>query len=834
MSKLSFRARALDAGKPMPICMAEELPELPDYSVIHRAVPQMPSGMEEEEECEHHLQRAICAGLIIPTPEVSDIADKSVHDMLYPANYKQPRELIHMQPFTMEQDIPDYDMDSEDERWLDSQAKRIDLKPLKFEEMMDRLEKSSGQTVVSLAEAQALLKEDDDLIIAVFDYWLNKRLKLQHPLLLAVKTEHRAGTAVNNPYIAFRRRTEKMQTRKNRKNDETSYEKMLKLRRDLSRAVSLLEFIKKREKTKRELMQLTVDVYEKRFHAKDFSGAIAAEFAAQKASRPAFTPIFQNNYTNHAWNNKSGIKEEQLQRGQKRPYKKRKHKSSQLGHQRLPTHADGAGGVSSEDELVAPPSPEPEEPEDEGPFAFRRLKNCSYHMPLPHQGNWPWCSQDEHGGGDHRYRYTLTSLNHPRTCVGFARRRMGRGGRVILDRLSADVNDFWRMMDYTVYDSTDAVTEAAACARTEIKVEPQEDSLPAAARTSVSEVCDVSLSTATTVSEGVKQESSDDLIFDSQPSTVQQPPPPLRTKHLTKEDHDEMLEILQSVRRDWLHFRPKTPPPDWSPPCDMLPADEAFAPSANTPFSLELRTLDDSDLFTEQSFVSAPLLLDYDLLPEVPVTDTRQASSTHSPPPNTLISTRRDDDHVVGCSRFSVSDGTAHGTVSKKSDRLLCTVSSTSTFASPKLLNSVAATPASPAAARAAIAAASGVLANSTATGYDAPTTIGNANGIVTSLIEGGNRTRMSKYETFNHPYARPPVGNNLSGGGNSAFRGLHTSIPLNSHSANILEIPMSGDAVADAVSAKGQCDADGSSPSNKAAAANKSIVRKSLVMEVT
>lgn len=77
----------------------------------------------------------------------------------------------------MEQDIPDYDMDSEDERWLASQAKKLDLTPLKFEEMMDRLEKSSGQTVVTLNEAKALLKEDDDLIIAVFDYWLNKRLK---------------------------------------------------------------------------------------------------------------------------------------------------------------------------------------------------------------------------------------------------------------------------------------------------------------------------------------------------------------------------------------------------------------------------------------------------------------------------------------------------------------------------------------------------------------------------------------------------------------------------------------------------------------------------------
>lgn len=51
MSKLSFRALPLDASKPMPIYMAEELPDLQDYSAINRAVPQMPSGMEKEEEC---------------------------------------------------------------------------------------------------------------------------------------------------------------------------------------------------------------------------------------------------------------------------------------------------------------------------------------------------------------------------------------------------------------------------------------------------------------------------------------------------------------------------------------------------------------------------------------------------------------------------------------------------------------------------------------------------------------------------------------------------------------------------------------------------------------
>lgn len=76
----------------------------------------------------------------------------------------------------MDADIPDYDMDAADEIWVESQQRRLDLTPLKFEQMMDKLEKSSGQTVVTLNEAKALLKEDDDVSIAVFDYWLNKRL----------------------------------------------------------------------------------------------------------------------------------------------------------------------------------------------------------------------------------------------------------------------------------------------------------------------------------------------------------------------------------------------------------------------------------------------------------------------------------------------------------------------------------------------------------------------------------------------------------------------------------------------------------------------------------
>ena len=102
------------------------------------------------------------------------------------------------------------------------------------------------------------------MILAVYDYWLNKRLEKQQSLIPSVRQEKRDGTQAPSPYVAFRRRTEKMQTRKNRKNDEASYEAMLKLRRDISTAVTLLEMVKRREKTKKEKLNLTVEVFEKR------------------------------------------------------------------------------------------------------------------------------------------------------------------------------------------------------------------------------------------------------------------------------------------------------------------------------------------------------------------------------------------------------------------------------------------------------------------------------------------------------------------------------------------------------------------------------------------
>lgn len=61
---------------------------------------------------------------------------------------KQWLELsLYHSAFSLDAEQPDYDMDSEDEVFVNKLKKRMDISPLQFEEMIDRLEKGSGQQV---------------------------------------------------------------------------------------------------------------------------------------------------------------------------------------------------------------------------------------------------------------------------------------------------------------------------------------------------------------------------------------------------------------------------------------------------------------------------------------------------------------------------------------------------------------------------------------------------------------------------------------------------------------------------------------------------------------
>ncbi|XP_057680451.1 enhancer of polycomb homolog 1 isoform X1 [Corythoichthys intestinalis] len=472
MSKLSFRARALDASKPLPVFRCEDLPDLHEYASINRAVPQMPTGMEKEEESEHHLQRAISAqqvygekrdNMVIPVPE----AERNIthYESLYPGEFKMPKQLIHIQPFGLDTEQPDYDLDSGDETFVNKLKKKMEITALQFEEMIDRLEKGSGQQFVSLQEAKLLLKEDDELIKEVFDYWSRKRKMCKFGTFVSnIKQEKRDGSSTSDPYVAFRRRTEKMQTRKNRKNDEASYEKMLKLRRDLSRAVTILEMIKRREKSKREMLHLTLEVVEKRNSMPDFGCEVMAEALAQQALvKPVYTiPIIpsanQYRHQDHLDMNDYKKQEKTEVVRTKRKYEK-KPKIPPLSAAHHSGHSvfnlkdlNQYDFPSSDDEpfsqIHSGSSEAEEESDPDGCYAFRRKAGCHYYASSTgRSAGWPWVSPLEGGLGNPRFRYCLTSLNTPRRCIGLARRRVGRGGRFLLDRAHADVDAVCHFLD---------------------------------------------------------------------------------------------------------------------------------------------------------------------------------------------------------------------------------------------------------------------------------------------------------------------------------------------------------------------------------------------------
>ncbi|XP_046879702.1 enhancer of polycomb homolog 1-like isoform X2 [Hypomesus transpacificus] len=472
--------------------------------------------------------------MVIPVPEAeSNIA---YYESLYPGDFKMPKQLIHIQPFSLDTEQPDYDLDSEDEAFVNKLKKKMEITALQFEEMIDRLEKGSGQQAVSLQEAKLLLNEDDELIQEVYDYWSRKRKGCKsgtlHP---TVKQERRDGSSTSDPYVAFRRRTEKMQTRKNRKNDEASYEKMLKLRRDLSRAVTILEMIKRREKSKRELLHLTLEIVEKRNVMPDFGSEVMAEALAQRALvKPVYAipiPLSSSNQYRHQDHMDLKDYKTKPEKTEVVRTKRKYEKKPKIPAVSAPPHSGPSvfnpkdlnqyDFPSSDDEpfsQVHSGSSEAEEENDpDGCYAFRRKAGCHYYASRPDRSaSWPWASPEEGGLGDPRYRYCLTSLSVPRRCVGLARRRVGRGGRVLLDRAHSDLDSVFQSLDSD--PETEALTPAS----------PLRD---ATASTSANNTSSASHATP--------------------PASTS--PLPSSAAHA---DLNEMLLNIKSCR--WRHFRPRT------------------------------------------------------------------------------------------------------------------------------------------------------------------------------------------------------------------------------------------------------------------------------------
>ncbi|CAI2349322.1 unnamed protein product [Caenorhabditis sp. 36 PRJEB53466] len=472
----------------MTVYWGHEVPDVAECSVGNRAVTQMPTGMEKEEEMESHLQDAILAqqastsGLqlnhVIPTPKVNPV-EVDRYDATYPSRNKNQRsKYIKVHAWqALERDEPEYDYDTEDETWL---AEHTHIEPRVLEKIFDTVESHSSETQIASEDSVINIHNalDSSIVYEVYEYWLAKRTSAATTsgcvgvggLIPRVRTECRkdAQGAVN-PYVAFRRRAEKMQTRKNRKNDEDSYEKILKLVHDMSKAQQLFDMTAKREKQKLALLDMETEILMKRMEMSDFGAtSVFNEFAEKMRTVASPTKPFAEI---------NGSSQEEAKK-RKRVRRKTVAEKDLISRAYLKKNVEtwnrppALFGQSGSQNVAVSTKPVRDSTVD-GRYSFKRRRGCIYRaarqvyatappstasgpatasasvpstisqsqpsLPQPPQPALvaTTSAKPEEPVPAHSrfYETWLPGVDGNVRSIGFARRRVGRGGRVLFDRM---------------------------------------------------------------------------------------------------------------------------------------------------------------------------------------------------------------------------------------------------------------------------------------------------------------------------------------------------------------------------------------------------------------
>ncbi|KAJ2388398.1 Enhancer of polycomb-like protein 1, partial [Coemansia sp. RSA 2559] len=275
-----FRARKVDLKRPLPVFRAADLDDLDEDD--NRQVDAIETGVEKDEETEHHLQAAISAThaaasgnapakqVYIPTPDASKTIEG--YDALYPTSFTCPTSLIRSSETVEECCAPMYCLDDADLAWLrkfNKKQKSDELDELtenEFEEAMDQLETLTRDMV--FLHAEGIPTADDlashaadrdrpfsyNIISHVYEHWKQRRTERAFKTVMAtLQYEDTPKAAEIDPYVCFRRR-EVRQGRKTRRADQRSLEQLRRLRVNLAMASQVLEMCMDREGVKAQVV----------------------------------------------------------------------------------------------------------------------------------------------------------------------------------------------------------------------------------------------------------------------------------------------------------------------------------------------------------------------------------------------------------------------------------------------------------------------------------------------------------------------------------------------------------------------------------------------------
>ncbi|KAF9583961.1 Enhancer of polycomb-like protein 1 [Lunasporangiospora selenospora] len=292
-----FRNRKINNKQLLRVYRASEIPDLDESLSLQRSIPQTETGVDKEEESEHHLQAAISASnlstttgevtaLYIPTPDASRKIEN--YRQFYTKTFTEPSTLIRFSS-TVEDCIGcPYNMDHDDEKWLvDFNAKRSSTEKLDedhFELIMWQFEKITNERVPYLQLDSGQIPALEDLRATfigaqlsgvkafagdVYPWWQDRRIKRGGKIITPQLKFEEVVRNESDPYVCFRRRESKP-VRKTRRTDQQSIEKLRKLRMEMESARSLLEMVSRREKVRKESLVLEHMIFDQRCKVREY------------------------------------------------------------------------------------------------------------------------------------------------------------------------------------------------------------------------------------------------------------------------------------------------------------------------------------------------------------------------------------------------------------------------------------------------------------------------------------------------------------------------------------------------------------------------------------
>nr|XP_043624734.1 uncharacterized protein LOC122596249 [Erigeron canadensis] len=285
MNRPSVRPRPLDIHKKLPIL--KSIKDFEDDDTPTSTRTQLLRLIAEPDDTQVQQVASKKTVSEIPIPEYV-IVDTYERD--YSPTFKQPTSYLRARGVRGEiGEFVEYDLDNEDEDWLEEFNKEKDILPAeKLETILFKLEvldhkarekagvinPTLGAPVPVLLTFDAAVEALQALSIkygvfqSIYNYWREKRERWQKPVLRHLQPPPPVNDT--NPYNVFRPREKahRLHTRRmqRRENNVQSFEKLRQVRRNLEQAKLLLEAVIKREEKKREVIESEVTL--QRIHTK--------------------------------------------------------------------------------------------------------------------------------------------------------------------------------------------------------------------------------------------------------------------------------------------------------------------------------------------------------------------------------------------------------------------------------------------------------------------------------------------------------------------------------------------------------------------------------------